>query len=199
VGCGNGDFLELTERVGWEAFGVEVSDRAANFARSKGLKVICGTLETAGYAPGFFDAVTMWDVLEHLPNPRRALEESHRLLKGGGFLIVRVPNTNFQLLKAFLREGILRGQRNSLQANLHLNHFSAANLRRLLTSTGFEVLREEVGVSEDMVHQPLAPLWFKKAYCSIMEVLRKTTSIQLGPTMVQCARKISNGCETTPQ
>jgi 2-polyprenyl-3-methyl-5-hydroxy-6-metoxy-1,4-benzoquinol methylase len=199
VGCGNGDFPELAKRAGWEAFGVELSEHAAAFARSKGLNVVCGTLETAGYAAGFFDVITMWDVLEHLDHPRRAVEEAHRLLKGGGYLVVRVPNTKFQLLKAFIREDVLRGKRSSLQGNLHLNHFSATTLRRLLTSAGFEVVREEAGVSEDKVHQPRTPLWFKKAYCSTMEVLRKTTSIQLGPTVVQCARKILNGNRTTPQ
>lgn len=197
VGCGTGDFLELAKRAGWDAFGVELSDRAAHFARSRGLNVICGTLDTAGYAPGFFDVVTMWDVLEHLPDPRRAVEESHRLLTAGGFLVVRVPNTNFQLLKAFIREDIFRTKRDSMQANLHLNHFSPTTLRRLLTSTGFEVVREEVGVSEDAVYSPPLPLWFKKGYCFMTEALRKTTSIQLGPTMVQCGRKISNDNKTT--
>jgi len=199
VGCGNGDFLELARRAGWEAFGVDPSDHATGCARSRGLNVTCGTLETAGYASEFFDVVTMWDVLEHLGNPRRAAEESRRLLKAGGFLVVRVPNTNFQLLKAFIREGIFRTKRDSMQANLHLNHFSPTTLRRLLTSTGFEICREEVGVSEDVVYRPPLPLWFKKAYCSITEALRKTTSIQLGPTMVQCGRKISNDYKTTPQ
>jgi 2-polyprenyl-3-methyl-5-hydroxy-6-metoxy-1,4-benzoquinol methylase len=193
VGCGNGDFLELAKKAGWEPFGVEPSDGAANFARSRGLDVVCGTLESAGYAAGLFDVVTMWDVLEHLPEPRRAAEEVHRLLTAGGFLVIRVPNTDFQLLKAFVRETIFRGQRVSLQGNYHLNHFSPTSLRRLLMSTGFEVLREEVGVSDDIVVQPRTPLWFKKAYCSIAQVLRMTTSIQLGPTMVQCARKMSNG------
>jgi len=63
VGCANGDFLELAKRAGWETFGVELSDSATDFARSKGLTVTRGTLETAEYAPGFFDVVTMWDVL----------------------------------------------------------------------------------------------------------------------------------------
>src|SRR5208337_1186600 len=198
VGCGNGDFLQLAGRAGWEVFGVDLSDRATSHARSRGLNVICGALEGAGYASEFFDVVTMWDVLEHLANPRRAAEESHRLLKAGGFLVVRVPNANFQLLKAFMREGVFRTKRDSMEASVHLNHFSPTTLRRLLASAGFEVFREEVGVSEDVAYRPPTPLWVKKAYCSIAEALRKTTSIQLGPTMVQCGRKISNGYKTTP-
>jgi len=199
IGCGAGGFLELAKREGWEAFGVDPSDIAVNFARGKGLNVICGTLQTAGYAPGSFDVVTMWDVLEHLADPRRAIEEAHAVLKIGGFLVVRVPNTDFQLLKALMLERVFRGQPISLQGNLHLNHFSPASLRRLLTSSGFEVRRVEMGVSEDKVHKSRTPLWIKKAFCWMTEVLRKTTSIQLGPTMVQCARKLPNDHKPTPR
>ncbi len=197
-GCGNGDFVGLAERAGWEAFGVELSEHAAAFAKEKGLNVKRGTLRGSGYPSGFFDVVTLWDVLEHLPDPREEVKEIHRVLRPGGFVVIRVPNTNFQRLKALLREGVFGAKNDSLQANFHLNHFTPSTLRRLLVQCGFVVSKEEVGVSEEMAYRRWTPVWLKKAYCVLAEAIRATTSIQLGPTMVQCARKISNGGATRP-
>lgn len=192
VGCGNGDFVELAREAGWDASGLDLSEQATSFARNKGLDVVRGTLQTSGFPSESFDVVTLWDVLEHLPDPAGELECVRRVLKPGGFLVVRVPNIGFQLLRVLVQEVVFHSGRATLQADLHLNHFSPTTLRRLLRRRGFEVLREEVGVSEDTVCSPEAPLWLKKAVCRAAEVVRSVTSIHMGPTMVLCGRKVSD-------
>lgn len=191
-GCGTGDFVELAQRAGWDAQGIDLSESAVTFAANKGLKVELGTLESKRYPTDFFDVVTLWDVLEHLPNPRNEVEQIHRILRFGGLLIIRVPNTNFQLLKAFVREDLFKASHDSLQANFHVNHFTPRTLRNLLEMQGFEVFEEEAGVSEDVVHRKHIPLKFKKIYCGFARALQSITSLQVGPTMVFYGRKIHN-------
>ena len=189
-GCGTGNFLRLAERAGWQATGVELSERAARFAVQQGLDVRQGTLAEQKFPSDYFDVVTLWDVLEHLAGPREEIDEIYRVLKPGGTLIVRVPNTRFQLMKAFYRERLrdhLAGT--SLQADFHLSHFTSGTLRFLLQSRGLSVFREESGVSENAVTGGDVPLWFKRWYCVLMRGLGKLTSIQLGPSLVQYARK----------
>lgn len=101
IGCATGKFLELASKAGWEAHGVEISGFAARLARRRGFNVHCGTLETAAYPDGAFDIVTAFDLLEHLPEPRRFLVEVKRILKPGGVFIVLTPNAGaFRALAA---------------------------------------------------------------------------------------------------
>jgi SAM-dependent methyltransferase len=191
VGCGTGGFVKIAKDAGWEAFGVELSESAANCAVERGVQVRAGTLEEQHFPPDYFDVVTLWDVLEHLPDPSKELMEIYRILKLDGFVVIRVPNTGIQLLKVYLFDDLLRINRIGLQANLHLSHFVSATLRALLKSCGFEVFREEAGVSEDKVYRRGIPLRFKDWYCRLADVLCNLTSIQLGPTLVQYGRKLS--------
>jgi len=94
VGCAAGAFLvAMRERKGWQVQGVEVSAETAQVARERhGLEVFAGTLEEAAFPDDHFDAVTMWDVLEHVHDPVATLREIRRILKPGGVLVVRVPN-----------------------------------------------------------------------------------------------------------
>jgi len=94
IGCSTGLFLQaMQSKHGWEAYGVEINEYPASIAREKyHLNIFHGSLEQASYPPAFFDAVTLWDVLEHLPDPSSTLQEVKRIIKPDGVLIVRVPN-----------------------------------------------------------------------------------------------------------
>jgi len=93
IGCATGIFLEGMRSRGWKADGVELSEFAANYARERfHLSVTTGTLEEAGYPDNQFDLATMWDVLEHVPDPASTLAEIHRILKPGGWLVLSLPN-----------------------------------------------------------------------------------------------------------
>jgi SAM-dependent methyltransferase len=94
VGCATGSFLQEMGHFGeWELHGVEPVSSAATHARDEyGLSVLEGTLEEAGFPDEFFDVVTFWDVLEHIPHPKRSLLESYRILSPGGWLVAQVPD-----------------------------------------------------------------------------------------------------------
>jgi SAM-dependent methyltransferase len=93
VGCATGLFLaELRRRGGWEVAGVEPSPEAAAYARKTfGLAVHEGDLASARFPAAHFDAITMWDVLEHLHDPLADLREVRRVIKPDGLFLFRVP------------------------------------------------------------------------------------------------------------
>ena len=93
VGCATGIFLHEMQLSGWEVVGVEPSDFAAEYAQKRfGVPVHVGRLQDAQFPDGRFDVITLWDVLEHLHTPWADLRETHRLLKNGGVLVIRIPN-----------------------------------------------------------------------------------------------------------
>lgn len=92
LGCGSGDFLELAARAGWEAVGADPDPTAVAAARSRGLAVDVGSVETVAVGDGAFDGITMNHVIEHVHDPRAALQACHRLLKPGGWLWIETPN-----------------------------------------------------------------------------------------------------------
>jgi 2-polyprenyl-3-methyl-5-hydroxy-6-metoxy-1,4-benzoquinol methylase len=93
IGCATGIFLEGMRDRGWQPEGVELSAFAASYARERfGLTVFSGTLEQANYPDNQFDLATMWDVLEHVPDPAGTLAEINRILKPGGWLVLSLPN-----------------------------------------------------------------------------------------------------------
>jgi SAM-dependent methyltransferase len=131
VGCGVGIFLEVAAASGFDVQGVEVSTWASEFARARGLQVSTGTLREAAYPAESFDVVTVNHVLEHLPDPLATLAEVRRVLRGGGLLVIGVPN--FGSFAAILR----RGRWRSLLPDQHLWQFTRGSLRNLLESAGF--------------------------------------------------------------
>jgi SAM-dependent methyltransferase len=93
VGCATGVFLDGMRRWGWQTTGVEPNAAASAYARERlGLEVITAELETAGLPDASFDMVTLWDVIEHVPGPRRTLTEAQRVLRPGGLLVLSLPS-----------------------------------------------------------------------------------------------------------
>jgi len=94
IGCATGSFLHVMGQSGsWEVCGVEPNADAAHYARDRfGLDVVEGTLRDARCSDARFDVVTMWDVIEHLHDPRSTLLEIHRILKPRGMLVISTPN-----------------------------------------------------------------------------------------------------------
>jgi len=189
IGCGTGDFLVRAREAGWDATGVELSARAAAHARDRGLHVRTGSVVEQGFPSDCFNVVTLWDVLEHLPDPRREIREVYRILKLGGILVVRVPNTHVQLMKRCVRKVLLAPCDNYLVANFHLNHFTPRTIRLLFRSSGFNPIRQEPGVADDAIFSQGVPLRIKRYYCRLASVRGMLTSIQIGLTVVQYGRK----------
>jgi len=90
VGCGTGANLEMLAQFG-EPEGVDVSDKALEFCRQKGLKVQKCLAETLPYDDESFDITTALDVIEHLDDDIAGLKEMHRVTKTGGHSLIFVP------------------------------------------------------------------------------------------------------------
>jgi SAM-dependent methyltransferase len=137
VGCGYGGFIALMLERGWDAEGVDPSPTVVAAAVRKRRRVRLGTLEEVSDGDKPYDAVTMFYVLEHLPDPMAALRKASDLLALGGTLLVRIPHTTpiVRLLSPFGLGGTL------YDPPFHLYDFSPAVLREMLRRTGFTDVR----------------------------------------------------------
>ena len=137
VGCGPGWLLREFDARGWEAMGTELSSAAASFAREElKLDVESRELSALKLPDGHFDAVTLWHVLEHIPEPAALLREIGRILKPGGVLLVGVPNWGGAGGRLSRSKGF------QLDVPRHVNHFTARRLKRELHSVGLEIRRQ---------------------------------------------------------
>jgi 2-polyprenyl-3-methyl-5-hydroxy-6-metoxy-1,4-benzoquinol methylase len=135
VGCGGGVFVRAAREAGWSAVGLEPSLEAAAHAGMHRLPVVAGHLEQPPLAGGRFDAVTMFDVLEHVFSPGAFLAEARTLLAPRGVLLIETPNMAGWMPR-------LMGSRHPwVRPPEHLTYFTPGSLRILLERTGFRVLR----------------------------------------------------------
>jgi len=135
IGCGTGVFLDEARRAGWEVSGVEVSAYAAAHAAGAGLSVRCASIEAVDLPAGFYDCVTMWDVLEHLRDPKRVLNVATGALREGGVLALSTGDISSLCAR-------LCGPHWHL-FNLpeHLFFFTPHSLVRLLRASGCRAVR----------------------------------------------------------
>ena len=89
IGAGTGDFLLTAKQNGWNTIGVEPSEKAKGIAIGKGIQFSDSTEELESNS---FDVITMWHVLEHVPNLEIQIKELKRLVKPNGTIIIAVPN-----------------------------------------------------------------------------------------------------------
>jgi 2-polyprenyl-3-methyl-5-hydroxy-6-metoxy-1,4-benzoquinol methylase len=133
-GSGWGFFLSVAQEQGWKIQGLEPLPASAVYARATfGLDILTDTLRHDSFPPQSFDAITAFQVFEHLPFPGQDLRHLHAMLRPGGLILVEVPNIDtwsVRLLKARHRHFVQD----------HLNFFSADTLSQLLTQTGFTVV-----------------------------------------------------------
>jgi SAM-dependent methyltransferase len=135
IGCAIGLFLHsMQQHPDWELMGIEINPYAANIARDQfGLNVFTGLLEDASYPDDFFDAVTLWDVLEHIHDPSSSLSEIHRILKPDGILVFRIPNEKSWDANIFDQYWA------GLDAPRHLYVFDQYTIRDMLNRNGFNI------------------------------------------------------------
>jgi len=140
VGCGYGWFLHMATERGWDTVGVDVSPAAIRYATERfGVTALAGDLKGCRFADHAFTLVTLWDVLDFVPDPVGLLQEIHRVLEPGGRLFIRAPNFLFQRLSYLLTGWAAR--RPNLTFVFHLTSFTPASLRVLLDRTRFVPLR----------------------------------------------------------
>jgi 2-polyprenyl-3-methyl-5-hydroxy-6-metoxy-1,4-benzoquinol methylase len=131
VGCSTGAFVRLARNSGFDAQGIDLSERAVSYGRDHlSLPLRAGDFTAGMFAEASFDVVTLWATLEHLPDPGAFLAEASRVARPGGALLISVPNHRS------LTQRIL-GPRNRYVGVDHLNYFSGRTLRTLVASHGF--------------------------------------------------------------
>jgi 2-polyprenyl-3-methyl-5-hydroxy-6-metoxy-1,4-benzoquinol methylase len=136
VGCALGYFMDVARRGGWEVSGLDVSAHAvAEARRLTGRPVHLGDLAGAPVEPGSQDVITMWDVIEHVPDPLAHLAACRRLLAEGGLIALTTPDLGS--LTARLYGPRWMGFK---LADEHLYYFSRATLRAMLEASGFRVV-----------------------------------------------------------
>jgi SAM-dependent methyltransferase len=139
VGAHAGRFVSLALAAGWTAEGLELNPKTAAYAAQRtGAPIRQLNVQDAAVGDGAYDAITLTDVLEHIPDPVRVLLRTAALLAPDGWLAVKVPCGPSQLLKETWRGRIFPRYRPTLADNLvHVSHFSPESLRRALERAGF--------------------------------------------------------------
>lgn len=139
VGCSSGEFLYHAGPRGFSVVGVEPNERTREIAVANGLDVRLGDLPSASFADAEFDVVYLGDVLEHARDPRSLIEETKRILKENGYIIISTPNLNsfWAKITLFLFQ-TLRIPWSSVAPPYHLFQFSMSNLNILMEKVGFK-------------------------------------------------------------
>ena len=133
IGCGTGEFLLELRSRGWQVVGQEISDNAAIAAIEAGLDVRTSALDRCGFEAESFDLVTLWDVIEHLPDPLSALREIRRILRPSGLLVLSTPDIES------LDSRLFAGWWHGLEMPRHLVLFGPETIRQALQRAGFQV------------------------------------------------------------
>jgi len=137
VGAAAGFFLAEAVDRGWEARGIDIAAEMVQWGRERlGVALEHQTLATLEAEPGNFDAVTMWDYIEHALDPRGDLTRAWKLLRPQGVLMLSTGDA------ASLAARVSATHWHLLTPRHHNYFFTAASLRRLLRGLGFEVVYE---------------------------------------------------------
>lgn len=135
VGCGAGDLAAVFAAGGWQAYGIDPSERAVAHARRAGVEAWAGALEDGAPWPDrYFDAVVFNHSLEHVGRPAEAIAEAARLLRPGGLLGIAVPNFGSWHRRLFGSAWF------QLDLPRHLQHFDRDSLRALVEAAGLRTI-----------------------------------------------------------
>ena len=134
IGTYTGLFPFLAQKSGWRVWGLEPSKWAVLEAKKKyGLEIKLGLLKPGLFKPNSFDAVTLWDVIEHFTDPFEAVKTCHSYLKPGAVLALTTIDVDSLAAKAL-------GHNWPWYMRMHRVYFSKPTIRRLLESAGFKIL-----------------------------------------------------------
>ena len=159
IGCGRGDTLAWLQRWGADVHGTQVSTSAAQVARELvgSDRIFAGDLADAAYPAASFDCVTLWHVLEHVPQPLPLLHEIRRILKPGGFVYIEVPNTGGWAARRFRHHWL------AYDVPKHLFHFTPRSLKALARQARLDCVEEvhsSIEYSPVTLLQTLLNVWF---------------------------------------
>ena len=132
IGAGTGEFLLVAKNNGWNVTGIEPSDKAKGIAINKGISF---AKDLESLADQSFDVITMWHVLEHVPNLEHQMAELKRLIKPNGTVIIAVPNFKSFDAKHY---GAFWA---AYDVPIHLWHFSKTAIQKLFSQHQLELVK----------------------------------------------------------
>lgn len=145
VGAGTGDFLLQARHYGWNIKGVEPNVQARNLSEKKGILLSSSLEEVTGQQ---FDVVTLWHVLEHIPNLEETVHQLSHLVKPGGILIIAVPNYK------------------SYDARFYKEFWAAYDVPRHLWHFCKQSLQAQFSLHFTL--ERIKPMWFDSFYVSLL-------------------------------
>ena len=152
IGAGVGDFLAVAKKHGWETFGTEPSDKAKAIAIKKGVSFVDNLSELENNS---FDIITMWHVLEHVPDLENQIAQLKRLLKPSGTILIAVPNFNSFDANYYGKFWA------AFDIPIHLWHFSKTAIKKLFAVQNLELVK-------------ILPMKFDSFYVSLLSEKYKT-------------------------
>lgn len=158
IGAGIGQFLHHAQPLFTHVTGTEVSSSAVRIAKQKyGLELLAGEVEDLDLPANSFDNITLFHVLEHVPDPARLIDRCRDMLRTKGILVIAVPNDILAWsstvkkvgkrlgLKPFQKFSPVLGiARAGTSREIHLSHFTPAVLRQLVELSGLVVVEESL-------------------------------------------------------
>jgi len=143
VGCSVGLFLEVAKEFGWDGCGVDLNEKAVKYATETAkVNAKLSLLKDAGFEKGRFDAITLLNILEHVPDPVKLIAECKDLLKDKGILFIETPNLNGLAPRLLHEKCSTFGGRN------HINYFSKETITNTLEKSGFRIIKFCTVISE---------------------------------------------------
>lgn len=146
IGAGTADFLLAAQKAGWKTWGIEPNALAQQNAVEKGVSLLASLNDVAGQK---FNVITLWHVLEHLPDLETDIEQICNLLEDDGTLIIAVPNFN------------------SLDANYYKEHWAAFDVPRHLWHFSKTAI-EKIFSKNQMRLIKTKPMLFDSFYVSLL-------------------------------
>jgi SAM-dependent methyltransferase len=200
IGTGIGQFLDVARPFFREVHGTEVSESAVRVAKEKyALDILHGAVDKLSLAPGSFDNISLFHVLEHVPDPGALIETCRTLLQPQGTLFIAVPNDVLAWTSALKKFGKKLGfapfekfspalgiSKAGSSREIHLSHFTPPVLQQLLESRGFSVVAE----SADPYYVAAGMKWFVHATYYLLHCARqKFLMVNRYDTIFMIARK----------
>jgi 2-polyprenyl-3-methyl-5-hydroxy-6-metoxy-1,4-benzoquinol methylase len=135
IGCGSGELLKLFQKKGWKTVGIEPDELVRKTAINRYSLDIREEVSLKNISDGFFDVITMWHVLEHVPDLVDRVKEVKRMLKNDGVLIVAVPNSNSMDAKIYEEHWA------AYDVPRHLWHFTKDSIAMLFRNHGMVIAK----------------------------------------------------------
>lgn len=159
-GCGTGDFLKMAQNNNWLVSGIEPNANARDIANEKTNNSVFNTDQLLKFEAHCFDVITLWHVLEHLPNLEDHISTFKKLISPNGTLIIAVPNYKSFDAKHYKEFWA------ALDVPRHLWHFNKASVSKLVSKYNMEVIK-------------IKPMWFDSFYVSMLSEKYKNGKMNL--------------------